>query len=156
MDTVKPSLPRVLIDADVLFAAAASSSEHGASLLILRLAELTLIHAIAPQQVVVEAQRNLQDKLPKALGLFDALVARTLEVVPDPPPQIVAQYTGMAHPKDLPILVTAVAHDCAWLVTFNIKDYQPGWASVSVVRPGDFVLLVRQQLAQLVGIERRQ
>jgi hypothetical protein len=61
----------------------------------------------------------------------------------------------MAHPKDLPILITAVTHDCAWLVTFNIKDYQPGWTSVSVVRPDDFVLLVRQQLAQLVGIERR-
>lgn len=156
MGTGKPSLPHVLIDADVLFAAAASSSEHGASLLLLRLAELTLIHAIAPQQVVVEAQRNLQDKLPKALGLFDALVARTLEIVPDPAPHTVAQYAGRAHPKDLPILVTAVMHGCTWLVTFNVKDYQPGWTSVGVVRPGDSVLLVRQQLAQLVGIERRQ
>lgn len=84
------------------------------------------------------------------------LVARTLEIVPDPAPQTVAQYAGLAHPKDLPILVTAVIHDCAWLVTFNIKDYQPGWTSVDVIRPGDLVLLVRQQLAQLVGNERRQ
>lgn len=152
----KPSQLRVLIDADVLFAAAASSSEHGASLLILRLAELTLIQALAPQQVVIEVQRNLQEKLPKSLGLLDALVSRTLQIVPHPSAETIREYAGAAQPKDLSILVTAAVNKCPWLVTFNVKDYQPALPLVSVVRPGDFVLLVRQQLTQLIGAERRR
>ena len=37
-----PSKPRVFVDADVLFAGAASPSEHGASFVVLRMAEITL------------------------------------------------------------------------------------------------------------------
>lgn len=144
-------LPRVLVDSDVLFAAAASSSEHGASLLILRLAELTFIQAVAPQQVFVEAERNLQDKLPKHIKTFHALVGRSLMLAPNPPVESVQHYQGKAHPKDLPILVSALENECLWLVTFNLKDYQPGLPSVKVLRPGDFVLLVRQQLTRLVN-----
>ena len=38
--------PRVFVDVDVLFAGAAAPSEHGASLTILRMAEITLIEAL--------------------------------------------------------------------------------------------------------------
>lgn len=55
---------RVFIDADVLFAGSASSSEHGASLVILKMAEITLIDAVASQQVIDEVERNLSQKLP--------------------------------------------------------------------------------------------
>jgi hypothetical protein len=140
-----------LIDADVLFAAAASPSQHGASLLILRLAELTLIQAVAPTQVVVESQRNMQEKLPQSVGLLQALINRALIVVPDPSASSMGQYAGTAHPKDLSILVAAVTNQCPWLVSFNTRDYQPGLPSVKVLRPGDFLLLIRQQLTRLGG-----
>lgn len=71
-----PAKLRVFIDADVLFASAASPSEHGASLLILRLGELTLIEAVTSEQVIAEAERNLPAKMPAALPTFRALVAR--------------------------------------------------------------------------------
>jgi predicted nucleic acid-binding protein len=142
---------RVLVDADVLFAAAASPSQHGASLLILRLAELTLIQAVAPTQVVVESQRNMQEKLPHSVGLLQALINRALIVVPDPSASSMEPYAGTAHPKDLSILVAAATNQCPWLVSFNIKDYQPGLPSVRVLRPGDFLLFIRQQLTRLGG-----
>jgi hypothetical protein len=37
----------VFVDADVLFAGAAAPSEHGASLVVLRMAEIPLIEAVA-------------------------------------------------------------------------------------------------------------
>ena len=43
MEPAKPAKPRVFIDADVLFAGAASPNEYSASNLIQRMAELTLI-----------------------------------------------------------------------------------------------------------------
>jgi hypothetical protein len=35
------------------------------------------------------------------------------------------------------------------LVTFNVRHFQPGHPGVTVLRPGDFVLRVRELLAYL-------
>ncbi len=64
---MKARNPRVFVDADVLFAGAALPSEHSASLVILRLAEITLLDAMASQQVITEAERSLREKLPDKL-----------------------------------------------------------------------------------------
>ena len=84
--------PRLFVDADALFAGAAAPSDHGASLVILRLAEITLIEAVTLQQAVTEAERNLGEKLPQALPAFRLIVSRCLRVVPDPRPgELLAQ-----------------------------------------------------------------
>jgi len=137
------------VDANVLFAGAASPSEHGASLVILRLAEITLVEALTSEQVIVEAERNLSEKLPQVLPAFRLIVSRCLRVVPDPQPADLGAYAGLADPKDLPILVAALREGCRWLVTFNVRDFQPGHPAVTVVRPGEFVLRVRDLLANL-------
>jgi len=153
MFPINPRRPRVFIDADVLFAGAASPSEHGASLLILRMAEITLIEALASQQVITEAERNLSAKLPQALPAFRLLVSRCLHLVPDPQPGDLQPYAGLADPGDLPILVAALREGCPWLVTFNIRHFQPGHADVTVLRPGEFLLRVRDLLARLADEE---
>lgn len=142
--------PRVFVDTDVLFAGAAAPGEHSASLVVLRMAEITLIEAVTSQQVIAEAERNLSAKLLHALSVFRLLVERCLRVVPDPHPEDLAPHTGLADPEDLPILVAAVREGCAWLVTFNVRHYQPGHPDVTVLRPGDFVLRVRDLLAHLM------
>lgn len=141
--------PRVLIDADVLLAACASPSEQGASLVILRLAEITLIEAITCEQVVNEVRRNLAAKLPAALPLFETILRRSLDVLPDPSPAEVTRYSGLAHAGDLPILAAADLAHCHWLVSFNVRYFQPGCSGVAVVRPGEFVLCVRDNLSRL-------
>ena len=147
MPATGPSKPRVFVDADVLFAGAAGPSQHGASLVVLRLAEITLIEAITSQQVVTEAERNLQQKLPQALPAFRLILNRCLRVVPDPQPSGLAPLADLADAKDLPILTAAVREGCPWLVTFNLRHFQPGHPDVTVLRPGDFVLRVRGLLA---------
>jgi hypothetical protein len=149
MTPSKPSKPRVFVDADVLFAGAASPSEHSASLVVLRLAEITLIQAVASIQVVTEAERNLEAKLPKALPAFRLIISRCLHVVPDPQPNNLLPHAGLADPKDLAILVAALREGCPWLVTFNVRHFQPGHPDVTTVRPGEFVSHVRDLLAHL-------
>ena len=144
-----PRKPRVFIDADVLFAGAASPSEHGASLVVLRMAEITLIEALTSQQVLTEVERNLAGYLPSTLPAFRMIVSRCLRVVDDPRPVEIMSHYGQADPKDLPILVAAVREACPWLVTFNVRHFQPGHRSVTVVRPGEFVQEVRGLLAHL-------
>jgi len=139
--------PRVFVDADVLFAGAASPSDHAASLVVLRMAEITLIEALASQQVITEAERNLAGYLPDVLPVFQSIVSRCLRVVPDPSPTELDPIRGLADPKDAPLLAAAVREACPWLVTFNVRHYQPGHPSVKVVRPGEYVQQVRGLLA---------
>jgi hypothetical protein len=146
-----PAKPRIFIDADVLFAGAASPNEHSASNLLLRMAELTLIEVITSTQVIIEVERNLQDKMPKALPAIQLLVSRSLRIVEDPDPAELAEYAGLANLEDLPILVAAVREESSLLATFNVGHYQPGHPSVAVLKPGDLVLRVRYLLARLSG-----
>ena len=141
--------PRVFVDADVLFAGAAAPSEHGASLTILRMAEITLIEALTCEQAISEAERNLAVKLPVALPAFRLIVSRCLRIVFDPTSAELAPHAGRADPEDLPILVSALREGCPWLVSFNLRHFQPGVPAVSVLRPGDFVLRVRDHLSGL-------
>jgi predicted nucleic acid-binding protein len=149
MEPAKTAKPRVFIDTDVLFAGAASPNEHSASNLILRMAELTLIEAVASTQVITEAERNLLDKMPKALPAFQLLVSRCLMIVEDPDPTELADYIGLANPEDLPILVTAIHQGCSLLVTFNVRHYQPGHPSIAILKPGDLILRIRYLLSRL-------
>ena len=144
-----PRKPRVFVDADVLFAGVASPSQHGASLVVLHMAEITLIDAVTSQQVITEAERNLAGYLPAALPAFRLIVSRCLRAVPDPTSADLMPYAGVADPKDLSILVAALRERCEWLVTFNLRHFQPGHPSVAVARPGEFIQRVRTHLAAL-------
>jgi len=141
--------PKVFIDADVLFAGSAAPSEHGASLTVLRMAEITLVEAYVSQQVLDEAERNLQAKLPQALPAFRMIVSRCIQKVPNPKASEVQRYAGLAGRADLPILVAALQAGCPWLVSFNTRHYQPGHPDIIVLPPGDFLLRVRDLLARM-------
>ena len=142
------SLLRVMVDADVLFAGSASSSDRSASTVVLRLSDLTLIDGVASEQVVAEAEKNLREKVAAAVPAFRDLVAACVRVVPDPTPDEVLALDGLADPKDLPILTAAVRDQCDVLVTFNERDYRPGHPDIEVVTPGVLVQRVRRLVAQ--------
>ena len=141
--------PRIFIDADVLFAGAAGPTEHGASLVVLRMAEITLIEALTCQQVIDEVERNLADKLPAALPSFRLLASRCLIVTPTPDMATCQSYHGMADTKDLPILVAAIREQCPVLVTFNGRHFKPGHPDVTILRPGDYLQRIRHQLSRM-------
>lgn len=147
--TSNKSRPRIIIDADVLFAGAASPSEHSASLVILRMAEITLIDACTSTQVIGEVERNLKEKMPAALPAFRLIVQRCVREVGNALHDEVQAIAGSAHPKDLPILASALREKCAYLATYNIRHFQPGVSGVLVLTPGDLVQRIRYLLSQL-------
>jgi hypothetical protein len=116
---------------------------------LLRLSEITLIQALVSQQVIAETERNLAAKLPEALPAFRLIVSRGLEVVASPALADLIPWAGCAHPKDVPILVAALQAECPWLVTFNVRHYEPGHPDLTVLKPGEFLQRVRDQLAHL-------
>jgi len=144
--------PRIFIDADVLFAGAASPNEHNASLVILRMAEITLIEAVTSVQVITEVERNLKEKIPGSLPAFQMLVSRCFQVVSDPTMPEIKALSKAADAKDLPILAAAVRGGCVYLTTYNIRHFQPGEESVTVLKPGDLVQRIRYLLAQMSSV----
>lgn len=132
------------MDADALFAGAASVS--GASHVILQLGELGIIEVGVPDQARLEAERNLIAKLPVALPAFRALVDACTTPLPMAARRISTRLArdGHADPKDAPILAAALAGDCRWLITFNLRDYRTDRLRVS--EPGPFLEELRAHL----------
>ncbi|NBC00117.1 MAG: PIN domain-containing protein [Bacteroidetes bacterium] len=137
------------MDADVLFASAASPLSHSAGQVLLTLSEITLIDGLTSALAVEECRRNLDQKLPDARKTFDVLLQRTLSVVPAPSESEVYRMADRADWKDVPHLVTAVQQQCRFLVTYNTADYTPGHPAVTILRPGDFLRSVRDHLRRM-------
>lgn len=140
---------RICLDADALFAGAASVT--GASHVVLQLGELGIIEVGLPDQARAEAERNLAFKLPAALPAFRTLVNACCQPLSMAPAEasIVLTDAGEADPKDAPILASALAAGCSWLVTFNVRDYRT--ARIRVSEPGPFLEALRAQLVGLGG-----
>lgn len=143
------SRPKIFLDSDVVFAGAASPTDHGASHVTLRMAEITLIECVVSDQVVTEAERNLMAKLPAKLPEFRLLIDRSLQVVGDPLPNDLPPHSGQADPKDLPVLVAALREGCSHLLTFNLRHYTPVAQQITIQRPGDFLSSIRELLASM-------
>jgi predicted nucleic acid-binding protein len=141
--------PVVFLDSDVIFAGAASPTEYSASHVVLILGEITLIECLTSSQVVTEVERNLEAKLPAKLPELRLILSRSLHVVPNPLPEDLPSYKGHTDPKDLPILVAAIQHDCRYLLTFNLRHYSPPPDRISVITPGDFIRNLRDLLTRL-------
>ena len=142
--------PRVFMDTSALIAGLASPT--GASHVILALAEGELITLVIAEEVLVEAERNLQEKLPRALPEYRRfLAACPLERAAMPSAAEVAAAKEMIHPKDAPILAAAMSLEADYLVTLKRKHFldDPEVARKSglcIGTPGDFLARFRKWL----------
>jgi len=129
-------------------------SAQGAARALLLLAEDEKILITLSEQVIVEVERNIARKAPKALPFARQLILATnLRIVRDPQlEQVQTHLDWIAHPADIPILVAAVQARVDFLVTLNTRHFMddPRVAQRSGLRigtPGDALAWVRIQLA---------
>lgn len=141
--------PKIFLDADVLIAGSASTT--GASYVVLQLSALALVECIISQQVMVEAERNLQSKLPQALPAFRVLLESSVRVVEDPSLAALKPFNGQADEGDLPILVAGLGSGCHYLLTFNTRHYYPTTDEIKIMPPGEFLIELRQQLLDFLS-----
>ena len=139
---------KIFFDADTLIAG--SASQTGASFLLLQLCEIRILRGLTCRQVVAECRRNLIKKLPQAEPIFDEIVTRVLEIKKNPTLDEQNKYRHMAHPKDLPILTSAIKSRADYLVTFNTKHYFPvRECNLAVLQPGEMLQKIRLILTHL-------
>jgi len=135
---------RVFLDSSVLIAGAMSS--RGASYALLRLAEVDLIDARISPEVREETIRNLRAKAPAALPFLNVLLSEAFPGVAEVPDEAIRAAAQSAHPKDVLILAAATAQACRYLVTLNERDFWPDSDLIQVIRPGEMIKVIREQV----------
>ena len=142
---------KIFFDADTLIAG--SASRTGASFLLLQLCEIRILSGLTCRQVVAECRRNLIKKLPQAEPIFDEIVKRALEIKKNATLDEQNKYRHMAHPKDLPILTSAIKSRADYLVTFNTKHYFPvRECNLAVLQSVEMLQKIRLMLSHLESI----
>jgi predicted nucleic acid-binding protein len=146
-------LTRVFLDANVIFAAADSST--GAAHVLVRLAkqEDSDITLLATPYTIDEAERNIQREHPAALDSFYD-VREHISVGLEPSEDFVASLnarlpTGIGLPnKDLPVLGGAIVAGADWLLTHDEDHFGPLYGrtieSVEIMRPGTALRRLRR------------
>jgi putative PIN family toxin of toxin-antitoxin system len=116
-------MARIFLDANVFFAGCVS--KEGASAFVLELARRKRFELMASKLVLREADRNLRRKAPGAsLKTFHRFLQQTkIHIVLASPENVTESFEGMVEPKDLPVLVAAVASKADFFLTLDKKHF---------------------------------
>jgi predicted nucleic acid-binding protein len=109
----------VFIDSSVLFAAALSS--HGSARDLLIAATRDDVDLFVSSFVLVETERNLARKAPRALPAFRAFRDSGLLRVIDPSQADVQHIALTIEPKDAPIVAAAISTKALYLASYDRK-----------------------------------
>ncbi|MCZ6801923.1 MAG: PIN domain-containing protein [Nitrospirae bacterium] len=113
---------QVFFDTSALIAGILSPS--GDAHEILRLCEARVVQPFFPRQVLVEADRNLTQKLPQLLGDYQALLRHlSPRIVEDPSQEAVERVARIIHRKDASILAAALEAEVDFLLTWDKKHF---------------------------------
>lgn len=106
---------RLVLDANVLFAAAWSPDGRAAALFALAARDRAVL--VSSPHALFEARRNIALKKPAAADRLENLV-ELVEIVPEPGPRLVGRAAEAGLPRDdAPILAAAIAASADLLVT---------------------------------------
>lgn len=140
---------KVFLDTSALIAGIASS--RGAARAVLQLSEIGLIELIVSRQVVVEADRNIEEKLPEMLNEYREFIKLLAPVLVDDPLQNdVAKYLTVINSDDASILASAVISGADFLVTWDRRHFIGKnihiHSSLKIVTPGEFLKHFRKYI----------
>lgn len=137
----------MFLDTSVLIAGVASAT--GAAASVLDLCETGVVEAIVSKQVLVEADRNFQDKFPDLIQDYRQFVRNVSPLLqPDPRPSEVQAAARIIDVKDAPILAAAINANPDFLFTWDTRHFQSKQVEsrvvFRVVTPGELLEELRR------------
>lgn len=142
---------KVFLDTSALIAGIISPT--GAAHEVLRLCEAGVVELVLSRQVLVEADRNLTEKLPALLPDYRALLRHlSPRIAEDPSREMVEQAATVINRQDAPILAAADETGVDYLITWNTRHFLTKSVKAHVrcriVTPGEFLDAFRRSLAE--------
>ncbi len=145
---------RVFLDSNVILSGLLSDT--GAPRLILDLLSMELpdLVAVTGRYNIIEIERNIKKKAPKALPVYEEYFPKLrIELIPLPSPAEVTKHRGIIADKDAPVLVSAIKGRADFLVTGDKKHFEKARKSSShpfrIVSPSEFL----EALAEILKAE---
>lgn len=140
---------KVFLDTSALIAGIVSSK--GAARSVLQLAEIELIEVFVSKQVIVEADRNIEDKLSEMLSEYREFIKFLAPILIDDPHQKdIKKYLTVINSDDAPILAAAVNANVDFLITWDRKHFMSKnihiHSTMKIVTPGEFLKYFRECL----------
>ena len=141
----------VFLDTRALIAGILSPT--GAAHEVLRLCEAGVVQAAVSRQILVEADRNLSEKLPEVFPEYRAFIKQLVPtVIEDPTPEAVNRAGSVIHHKDAPILAAAMEAHVDYLITWNTRHFRKkavrAYVHFPILTPGEFLEVFRQSLLE--------
>ncbi len=137
---------RIFLDANVYFTGFYSKEGGSALLLEIIRRKNKKISLYASKLVLREAERNLRKKGTGAyLKSFHRYLQQTkIHITPAPPEDMLQSYTTVIHPKDLPVLGSALLSKADYLITLDRRHFFTAhllskMKKPKILTPGDFV-----------------
>ncbi len=144
---------RVFLDSNVILSGLLSDT--GAPRLILDILsmELPRLVAITGRYNIIELERNIRKKVPRALPVYDEYFPKLrIEIVPLPTPAEVTKHRGIVADKDTPVLVSAIKGKADFLVTGDKKHFEKvkkaGTFPFKITSPTEFLAVLAEFLKE--------
>ena len=142
---------KIFLDTSALIAGIASSK--GSARAVLQLAEMGLIDIVVSQQIIIEADRNIEAKLPEMVNEFREYIQLLSPLlIEDPSPDEVRRYSSIINPEDAPILAAAVSSGANFLLTWDKKHFINRKIQLSselkIATPGEFLKYFREYIEE--------
>ena len=135
------AIPRLFFDASVFIAAA--GSQTGGSALVLSLCRHGRAKAVSSRLVLLEAERNVRNKLGQdaLLHFYHEIASLDLDLVETPSAQEIAEQSQVIDPKDAHVLAAALNGAVQFLLTLDRKHFFSLRATLpfTIMTPGDFL-----------------
>ncbi|HHT9124512.1 MAG TPA: PIN domain-containing protein [Candidatus Brocadiia bacterium] len=148
---------KVFLDSNVILSGLLS--DKGAPRVLLDILSLGLpfLSGATGEYNMMEIERNLNTKLPKALPVFKTYFPTIrLKLLPLPNRKSVDTIAQWINAKDAPVLASALSWHADYLITGNIKDFdtqmlRKAGLSIKIVSPASFVDETLPKLIHLSG-----
>ncbi len=144
---------RVFLDSNVILSGLLSDT--GAPRLILDVLSMELPHlvAITGRYNIIELERNIKKKAPKALPVYEEYFFKLrIEIIPMPTPAEVKKHSGIIIDKDTPVLVSALKGRVDFLVTGDKKHLdkvkKAGAFPFKIASPAEFLDVLAEFLKE--------
>jgi len=131
---------KVFLDSSVIIAGLAS--KKGGSYEVLALAELKVLLPCICENVVSEAFRNVQKKLPGSVPYVYTLFKKLPLKMIDPSGEDMALAKKLINEKDAPILAAAITGNVDWLLSLDnhfLEADMEGKINFQICSPGEFL-----------------
>jgi predicted nucleic acid-binding protein len=148
-------MPKIDIFLDSSALIAGIVSDQGAARALLLLGEDEKIVLTVSEQVIVEIERNIARKAPKALPFVrEIILSANVRILRDLPKEEVQKHLDwIGHAADIPILVAASQANVDFLATLNRRHFLNDpevsrWSGLRIGTPGDALAWVREYFSR--------